>query len=218
MLWSIRFPGTSPGSMTNGATQKLYGLPFITLPENSESVTAISRDDLVAHYRTHYVAPRAVVMGNAAQTLHPIGAQGFNLGLRDALTLAEVLSGDDPGAAAALALDRRALWRRVRRSARQDHGGARLARRELEQDGRAPGPAFGDRRAHGRFEQHRDVASGRDRQGRADYRHAEDVLRLALVGGDDEVIALSGGKLRDLATDAAACTGDQNGTVAPEVG
>jgi len=49
------------------------------------------------------VAPRAVVMGNAAQTLHPIGAQGFNLGLRDALSLAQVLAGDDPGAPAALA-------------------------------------------------------------------------------------------------------------------
>jgi 2-octaprenyl-6-methoxyphenol hydroxylase len=48
-------------------------------------------------------APRGVVMGNAAQTLHPIGAQGFNLGLRDALTLAEVLAGDDPGAPAVLA-------------------------------------------------------------------------------------------------------------------
>ena len=47
-------------------------------------------------------APRGVLMGNAAQTLHPIGAQGFNLGLRDALTLAEVLAGDDPGAAANL--------------------------------------------------------------------------------------------------------------------
>lgn len=47
-------------------------------------------------------APRGVVMGNAAQTLHPIGAQGFNLGLRDALTLAEGLSGDDPGAPALL--------------------------------------------------------------------------------------------------------------------
>lgn len=47
-------------------------------------------------------APRLVVMGNAAQTLHPIGAQGFNLGLRDALSLAEILSGDDPGAPALL--------------------------------------------------------------------------------------------------------------------
>ena len=36
-------------------------------------------------------APRAVLVGNAAQTIHPIGAQGFNLGLRDALTLAELL-------------------------------------------------------------------------------------------------------------------------------
>ncbi|MCB1559510.1 MAG: 2-octaprenyl-6-methoxyphenyl hydroxylase [Xanthomonadales bacterium] len=48
------------------------------------------------------VAERTVLVGNAAQTLHPIGAQGFNLGLRDALTLAEVLEtalgqGREPG-------------------------------------------------------------------------------------------------------------------------
>jgi 2-octaprenyl-6-methoxyphenol hydroxylase len=52
---------------------------------------------------TRITAPRAVVMGNAAQTLHPIGAQGFNLGLRDALTLAELIDGGDPGDAALLA-------------------------------------------------------------------------------------------------------------------
>jgi 2-octaprenyl-6-methoxyphenol hydroxylase len=49
-------------------------------------------------------APRAVLVGNAAQTVHPIGAQGFNLGLRDALTLAElVATATDPGAADLLA-------------------------------------------------------------------------------------------------------------------
>lgn len=37
-------------------------------------------------------APRAVLVGNAAQAMHPIGAQGFNLGLRDALVLAELLA------------------------------------------------------------------------------------------------------------------------------
>jgi 2-octaprenyl-6-methoxyphenol hydroxylase len=43
-------------------------------------------------------APRAVLVGNAAQTVHPIGAQGFNLGLRDALTLAELVAqAADPG-------------------------------------------------------------------------------------------------------------------------
>ncbi len=47
---------------------------------------------------------RAVLVGNAAQTLHPAGAQGFNLGLRDALTLAELIEtvGGDPGADALL--------------------------------------------------------------------------------------------------------------------
>jgi 2-octaprenyl-6-methoxyphenol hydroxylase len=49
-------------------------------------------------------APRAVLIGNAAQTVHPIGAQGFNLGVRDALTLAElVATAADPGAAEVLA-------------------------------------------------------------------------------------------------------------------
>ncbi|MDV3515247.1 2-octaprenyl-6-methoxyphenyl hydroxylase [Stenotrophomonas sp. C1657] len=37
------------------------------------------------------VGERTVLLGNAAQTIHPLGAQGFNLGLRDALTLAELL-------------------------------------------------------------------------------------------------------------------------------
>lgn len=52
-------------------------------------------------YAQRTIAPRAVLVGNAAQTLHPIGAQGFNLGLRDALTLAELLieRGGDAGAA-----------------------------------------------------------------------------------------------------------------------
>jgi len=48
-------------------------------------------------------AARAVLVGNAAQSLHPIGAQGFNLGLRDALTLAELIEhADDPGATSVL--------------------------------------------------------------------------------------------------------------------
>jgi len=49
-------------------------------------------------------ADRLVVLGNAAHAIHPVGAQGFNLALRDAATLAEVLAdGDrareDPGSA-----------------------------------------------------------------------------------------------------------------------
>ena len=52
---------------------------------------------------------RVVVIGNAAHAIHPIGAQWFNLGLRDVAVLAEVLaespfndSGGDPGSKAVL--------------------------------------------------------------------------------------------------------------------
>ncbi|TDJ43604.1 MAG: 2-octaprenyl-6-methoxyphenyl hydroxylase [Gammaproteobacteria bacterium] len=38
------------------------------------------------------VAERAVVIGNAANGLHPVAAQGFNLGLRDVASLGEVIA------------------------------------------------------------------------------------------------------------------------------
>jgi 2-octaprenyl-6-methoxyphenol hydroxylase len=38
------------------------------------------------------VATRTVLIGNAAQALHPVAGQGFNLGLRDAAMLAEVVA------------------------------------------------------------------------------------------------------------------------------
>jgi 2-octaprenyl-6-methoxyphenol hydroxylase len=55
------------------------------------------------------VAGRVVLIGNAAQALHPVAGQGFNLGLRDAATLAEILA-QLPGDAAEL-LGRFAAWR-----------------------------------------------------------------------------------------------------------
>lgn len=39
------------------------------------------------------VTHRLALVGNAAQTLHPIAGQGFNLGMRDVMTLAETLTG-----------------------------------------------------------------------------------------------------------------------------
>jgi 2-octaprenyl-6-methoxyphenol hydroxylase len=50
------------------------------------------------------VAPRAVYIGNAAQTLHPVAGQGLNLGLRDAWDLSRAfVESRDPGDAAVLA-------------------------------------------------------------------------------------------------------------------
>lgn len=46
---------------------------------------------------------RVVMVGNAAQTMHPVAAQGFNLGLRDAVGLSALVAGAaDPGDAALL--------------------------------------------------------------------------------------------------------------------
>jgi 2-octaprenyl-6-methoxyphenol hydroxylase len=61
------------------------------------------------------VVARAALIGNAAHTLHPVAGQGFNLGLRDVATLAQILgeaarAGDDIGSDAVL--QRYAGWRR----------------------------------------------------------------------------------------------------------
>jgi 2-octaprenyl-6-methoxyphenol hydroxylase len=63
---------------------------------------------LVLSRAERHVSQRLAVVGAAAQGLHPIAGQGFNLGLRDAMSLAEVIAdrrvaGErDPGAPAVL--------------------------------------------------------------------------------------------------------------------
>ena len=60
-------------------------------------------------------ATRSVLVGNSAHGLHPVSAQGFNLGMRDVAALCDCIAdpqanGSDPGEAAVL--DRYAQWRR----------------------------------------------------------------------------------------------------------
>jgi 2-octaprenyl-6-methoxyphenol hydroxylase len=60
-------------------------------------VYPLARNRVDMHYRE-----RVVLIGNAAHTVHPVAAQGFNLGLRDVAWLAETLrsaetDGRDPG-------------------------------------------------------------------------------------------------------------------------
>jgi 2-octaprenyl-6-methoxyphenol hydroxylase len=64
---------------------------------------------------TEQVRRRVALIGNAAHAIHPVGGQGFNLGLRDVAALAETLSDAagshlDPGELALL--QRYADWRR----------------------------------------------------------------------------------------------------------
>ena len=50
-----------------------------------------ARFPLALRLRRDLVAEREVWIGNAAQTLHPVSGQGFNLGIRDAWELSETL-------------------------------------------------------------------------------------------------------------------------------
>ena len=63
-------------------------------------------------------AARTLAIGNAAQTLHPVAGQGFNLGLRDAWELAECAHD-----AAAGLLGSAAMLSHYRRRRRLDRGG-----------------------------------------------------------------------------------------------
>ncbi len=82
------------------------------------------------------IAPGAVLIGNAAHTLHPIAAQGFNLGLRDAAILAQIIT--DAAAAkqnlgALTLLKKYQQWRHndQRQIVRFTHGIVRLFSNEI---------------------------------------------------------------------------------------
>src|SRR5216683_1102849 len=60
-------------------------------PGRPVKVEARAVQPLVLRVRATRIAPRAVFIGNAAQTLHPVAGQGLNLGLRDAWELAQML-------------------------------------------------------------------------------------------------------------------------------
>jgi 2-octaprenyl-6-methoxyphenol hydroxylase len=57
------------------------------------------------------IGERSALIGNAAQALHPVAGQGFNLGLRDGAMLAELIAADAEDAGGAPLLRRFCDWR-----------------------------------------------------------------------------------------------------------
>lgn len=96
---------------------KHYGLVWTMTPEKAEAMLAADDDRFLAvlaqqfgarvtgfarvadrrtfplrlEYARSTVATRTVVIGNAAQALHPVAGQGFNLGVRDAYELGQAI-------------------------------------------------------------------------------------------------------------------------------
>jgi 2-octaprenyl-6-methoxyphenol hydroxylase len=121
-----------------------YGLVWTMTPQAADQAVQWADDRFLSELRAHFgarrcdftsvrerktfplalelaepaVAARAVLVGNAAQSLHPVAGQGFNLGLRDAFELAQEINEaprDSLGSHAMLA--RYAARRRVDRYA-----------------------------------------------------------------------------------------------------
>ena len=55
----------------------------LNAPLRAFPLSLIRADTMISH--------RAIIIGNAAHQLHPVAGQGFNLGLRDVMVLAEML-------------------------------------------------------------------------------------------------------------------------------
>jgi 2-octaprenyl-6-methoxyphenol hydroxylase len=94
-----------------------YGLVWTTTPVQGATLAAMPEKEFLATLATRFgtrvgglsriedrrtfplslefagtvTAARAVLLGNAAQALHPVAGQGFNLGVRDAYELAQAL-------------------------------------------------------------------------------------------------------------------------------
>lgn len=68
-----------------------------------EKTGARSAYPLLLRYREQNISHRFAIVGNAAQSLHPIAGQGFNLGIRDVASLAEeIVHAEDVGSYALL--------------------------------------------------------------------------------------------------------------------
>ena len=94
-----------------------YALVWTVTPARAEALLALDSDAFLAQLAHHFgnrtngfskvdqrrtfpltlefvrnpVGSRCVALGNAAQTLHPVAGQGFNVGLRDAWELAQII-------------------------------------------------------------------------------------------------------------------------------
>jgi len=108
---------TDEGPMALLPEEDHYGLVWTTAPENAGALVALPEQAFLAalakrfgpcagpwtrvtdrrtfplalEFATRIAGERTVLLGNAAQALHPVAGQGFNLGVRDAYELAQEL-------------------------------------------------------------------------------------------------------------------------------
>jgi 2-octaprenyl-6-methoxyphenol hydroxylase len=112
-----RFTSEGPAALLPHGGEGEYSMVWVSSAVRIEELKALGDEDFTAAFQQHFgfragrfrttsnrrsfplklrtvssrVAGRIVVIGNAAQALHPVAGQGFNLGLRDADGLSQHL-------------------------------------------------------------------------------------------------------------------------------
>lgn len=113
-----RFTPKGPVALLPWGESRQFALVWTASPERAEALHTLDEKDFLRQLHDHFgdrvgrfeavsgrnvfplkmawVRPlaldRVVFIGNAAQTLHPVAGQGFNLGLRDAWDLAQLVA------------------------------------------------------------------------------------------------------------------------------
>lgn len=113
-----RFTPEGPAALLPHGGKAEYSMVWVSSPARIDTLKALDDAAFLAAFQQHFghraghftaianrrsfplklrtvssrVAGQVVVIGNAAQALHPVAGQGFNLGLRDAADLAQRLA------------------------------------------------------------------------------------------------------------------------------
>jgi 2-octaprenyl-6-methoxyphenol hydroxylase len=124
-----RFTGDGPAALLPKHGAREFSLVWVASPEKIESLKALDDVAFCAAFQDHFgyragkflsvsqrrsyplklrtvsspVSGHVAVIGNAAQALHPVAGQGFNLGLRDAAALVKSLASVSGSSISALA-------------------------------------------------------------------------------------------------------------------
>jgi 2-octaprenyl-6-methoxyphenol hydroxylase len=91
LVWSLPKHEADDIIQNNNLIDRLSRLPFMKRFGKIQLAGKVYSFPLKLQVAKSRVLDRIVLIGNSAQTLHPISAQGMNLALRDAATLSELI-------------------------------------------------------------------------------------------------------------------------------
>ena len=91
LVWSLPKDEANEIVINNNLIEKLSKMPFMKRFGRLKLAGQVYSFPLKLQVAKNRVLNRVVLIGNSAQTLHPISAQGMNLAFRDAQTLSDLI-------------------------------------------------------------------------------------------------------------------------------